>query len=28
VDRLVGYPGGVAPIREWINKNAELPAQG
>ena len=28
VDRLVGYPGGVAPIRDWINKNAELPAQG
>ena len=22
VDRLVGYPGGPAPIREWIDKNA------
>lgn len=22
VDRLVGYPGGAAPVREWINKNA------
>jgi thioredoxin 1 len=21
VDRLVGYPGGAAPIRTWINKN-------
>ena len=31
VDRLVGFPGGGAPIRAWINKNipaaaaAELP---
>jgi thioredoxin 1 len=22
VDRLVGYPGGAAPVREWINKNS------
>ena len=22
VDRLVGYPGGAAPVREWINRNA------
>lgn len=22
VDRLVGYPGGAAPVREWINTNA------
>ena len=22
VDRLVGYPGGAAPIRAWIEKNA------
>ena len=22
VDRMVGYPGGAAPIREWINKSA------
>ena len=22
VDRLVGYPGGAAPIRTWIDKNA------
>jgi len=21
VDRMVGYPGGVAPIRAWIQKN-------
>jgi thioredoxin 1 len=21
VDRMVGFPGGAAPIREWINKN-------
>jgi thioredoxin 1 len=21
IDRLVGYPGGAAPIRDWINKN-------
>jgi thioredoxin 1 len=24
VDRLVGYPGGAAPIREWIEKNAKV----
>jgi thioredoxin 1 len=23
VDRLVGYPGGAAPIKAWINKNVE-----
>jgi thioredoxin 1 len=23
VDRLVGYPGGAAPIKAWINKNIE-----
>ena len=22
VDLLVGYPGGAAPVREWINRNA------
>lgn len=22
VDRLVGYPGGAAPVRDWINKNS------
>jgi thioredoxin len=22
VDRLVGYPGGAAPIKAWINKHA------
>ncbi len=22
VDRLVGYPGGAAPIKAWIEKNA------
>jgi len=22
VDRLVGYPGGAAPIKHWIEKNA------
>ncbi len=22
VDRLVGYPGGAGPVREWINTNA------
>jgi thioredoxin 1 len=22
VDRLVGYPGGAGPIREWIKKNS------
>ncbi|HVS48377.1 MAG TPA: thioredoxin [Candidatus Dormibacteraeota bacterium] len=24
VDRLVGYPGGAAPIKAWIEKNANL----
>jgi thioredoxin len=24
VDRLVGYPGGAAPIRAWIEKNANV----
>ena len=24
VDRMVGYPGGGAPIREWINKNVPV----
>ena len=23
VDRLVGFPGGAAPIREWIEKSAD-----
>ncbi len=23
VDRLVGYPGGAAPIKAWITKNVE-----
>jgi thioredoxin-like negative regulator of GroEL len=27
VDRLVGYPGGATPVREWINKNAGADAQ-
>lgn len=26
VDRMVGYPGGAAPIRAWIKKN--VPAAG
>jgi thioredoxin 1 len=26
VDRLVGYPGGAAPIKTWIAKNADLAA--
>jgi thioredoxin 1 len=26
VDRLVGYPGGAAPIRTWINKNVGVVA--
>jgi thioredoxin 1 len=26
VDRLVGYPGGAAPIRDWIDKNSEVKA--
>ncbi|MHB8612437.1 MAG: thioredoxin [Candidatus Dormibacteraceae bacterium] len=25
VDRLVGYPGGPAPIRAWIDKNVGTP---
>ena len=25
VDRLVGYPGGAAPIKAWIAKNVETP---
>ncbi len=24
VDRLVGYPGGAAPIRSWIEKSANV----
>jgi thioredoxin 1 len=24
VDRLVGYPGGAAPIKAWIDRNVEL----
>ena len=24
VDRLVGYPGGAAPIRAWIEKNSDV----
>lgn len=27
IDRMVGYPGGAAPIREWIKKNAAVEAQ-
>jgi thioredoxin 1 len=26
VDRMVGYPGGAAPIRSWITKNLGVPA--
>ncbi|MDQ2943300.1 MAG: thioredoxin [Candidatus Dormibacteraeota bacterium] len=26
VDRLVGYPGGPAPIRAWIEKNVNVAA--
>ena len=26
VDRLVGYPGGSAPIKDWIEKNAATAA--
>ena len=26
VDRLVGFPGGAAPIKAWINKNVPTPA--
>jgi thioredoxin 1 len=25
VDRLVGYPGGAAPIKAWIERNANAP---
>ena len=25
VDRLVGYPGGAAPIKAWIEKNVNAP---
>jgi hypothetical protein len=24
VDRLVGYPGGAAPIKAWIEKNTNV----
>lgn len=24
VDRLVGFPGGAGPIREWVSKTAEV----
>jgi len=24
VDRLVGYPGGAAPVRAWIEKGADV----
>jgi thioredoxin 1 len=24
VDRMVGYPGGAAPIRAWLEKSANL----
>jgi len=27
VDRLVGYPGGAAPIKAWIEKNAGATVQ-
>jgi len=26
VDRMVGYPGGAAPIRAWIEKNVSVTA--
>ena len=26
VDRMVGYPGGAAPIRAWLAKNTAVPA--
>ena len=26
VDRLVGYPGGAAPIKAWIDRNANVAA--
>lgn len=28
VDRIVGYPGGVAPIRAWLARNATVGATG
>ena len=28
VDRLVGYPGGAAPIKAWIEKNVPTEAPG
>ena len=28
VDRLVGYPGGAAPIKAWINKNVNSADSG
>lgn len=28
VDRMVGFPGGAAPIRSWIEKNAEAVKAG
>jgi thioredoxin 1 len=28
VDRLVGYPGGAAPIKTWIAKNVEVATAG
>ena len=27
VDRMVGYPGGPAPIRAWLTKNSAVPAR-
>ena len=27
VDRLVGYPGGAAPIKAWIEKNVPVPTE-
>ena len=28
VDRLVGYPGGAGPIKEWIERNAGATGSG
>ncbi len=28
IDRMVGYPGGAAPIREWINKHIAANVSG
>ena len=28
VDRMVGYPGGAAPIRAWITKHIPAPVAG